>query len=357
MKRIVLLLVEVLLLAGLVFCAGAEQPEKYTDAASGLVYYTETDEDGNLYAVIDRNEVSGREILEIPETVDGIPVRKIGKSCIYLNYQIRKIVIPEGVTEIGESAFFRCNALEEVCLPSTLKKISAYAFTEIPAQHIDLPEGTEVPEYEPWHWRNAGRDESGTYEYGMLPDGTAAIIDFRNPENGEISFPAEIRGIPVTAICRTSFSGNDDLKKVTVPEGVRVLGKELFCMAKNLTEVNLPDSVEYIGERCFGSCEQLTQFRYPAGLREIGEDAFAFTPVRNAELPAGVRRIEEAAFYGSDIDHLVLPEGLEYIGPRAFEYHRLQFICIPASVREIGDEAFRPGGESTLRRFSLLPRM
>ena len=347
MKRIVLLLVEVLLLAGLVFCAGAEQPEKYTDAASGLVYYTETDEDGNLYAVIDRNEVSGREILEIPETVDGIPVRKIGEAAFGWQRGLQKVSIPEGVTEIGEQAFYQCYELTEVSLPSTLKKIGAGAFTEISAPHIDLPEGTEVPEYEPWFYAPGTWDDSESFEYGILPDGTAAIVNFMNPKNGEISFPAEIGDLPVTAIASPEV--NREVKKVTVPEGVRVLGRQLFSSAKNLTEVNLPDSVEYIGEGCFGYCDHLTQFRYPAGLREIGKGAFAFTPVMNAELPAGVRRIEERAFSCSKIDHLFLPEGLEYIGPEAFEFHRLQFICIPASVREIGDGAFYSGGESTLR--------
>ena len=57
---------------------------------------------------------------------------------------LKRIVIPEGVTEIGESAFSGCKALEEVVLPSTLRKIGCRAFSECQSlASIALPEGLE----------------------------------------------------------------------------------------------------------------------------------------------------------------------------------------------------------------------
>jgi len=46
----------------------------------------------------------------------------------YSGTLLQSIVIPEGVTKIGEGAFMNCRALTTVTLPSTLETMEAYAF-------------------------------------------------------------------------------------------------------------------------------------------------------------------------------------------------------------------------------------
>lgn len=348
MKRTGMILLVGFLLCALVFCAWAETPDVLTDKATGLLYRVEQDETNTSFAVLVGSATHTLDRLDIPETVEGIAVRKIGYHAFSSFSGLERVTFPEGVTEIGDGAFAYCRALKEISLPSTLKKMGAKAFAEIAAEGIDLPDGVQLPEYEPWFYPSSVRDASGQIDYSILPDGTAVITYYRLPANGEADIPAEIDGIPVSTIANGSIQ-KDNLKKITIADGIRVLMDSLFSFADNLTEVCLPDSVEYIGGSCFSNCKLLKNFKFPSGLKIIGDAAFSQTKLRNVELPDNLHRIENSAFSCSNIEWLHLPEKLEYIGADAFEFHQLHSLYIPASVTEIGDGAFHAGYESPLK--------
>ena len=60
------------------------------------------------------------------------------------NMSLRNIIIPEGVTEIGDRAFYNCMALETVKLPTTLKTIGKMAFMSCRIlRQVEIPEGVE----------------------------------------------------------------------------------------------------------------------------------------------------------------------------------------------------------------------
>lgn len=67
------------------------------------------------------------EILEIPQTLGGKPVREIG-SFVFANTSIRAVTIPDTVQKIGTSAFEGCEYLEEAYIGSNVKEIEGYAF-------------------------------------------------------------------------------------------------------------------------------------------------------------------------------------------------------------------------------------
>lgn len=60
------------------------------------------------------------------------------------NESITSVVIPEGVTDIGEIAFYGCINLREVSFPSTLKYIREEAFGESGINEVVLPAGLEL---------------------------------------------------------------------------------------------------------------------------------------------------------------------------------------------------------------------
>ncbi len=73
---------------------------------------------------------------------------KIEKLSFAHMYGLRtEVVIPEGVTEIGESAF-QCSHMPSICFPSTLKKIGKEAFYFSLNCKITFPDGLEVIEDE-----------------------------------------------------------------------------------------------------------------------------------------------------------------------------------------------------------------
>ena len=60
------------------------------------------------------------------------------------NHEIETIVIPEGVTDIGEVAFYGCTGLSRVRLPESLRIIREEAFGECGLESVVIPEGVET---------------------------------------------------------------------------------------------------------------------------------------------------------------------------------------------------------------------
>ena len=56
-----------------------------------------------------------------------------------------EMVVPEGITAIGEKAFWECEKLQSITLPQSLKEIGADAFGGIHAKAVfHCPEGSEA---------------------------------------------------------------------------------------------------------------------------------------------------------------------------------------------------------------------
>ena len=120
------------------------------------------------------------------------------KDKLYLNdILVENLIIPEGVTSIGESAFYYCQALENVTIPDSMISIGAYAFSECSSlKNITLP-------------------------YGMTQIGRWAFEKCASLES--VSIPAT-----VTHIDWYTFSGCTSLKSVTIPDPVVSIGEKAF---------------------------------------------------------------------------------------------------------------------------------
>ena len=59
----------------------------------------------------------------VPPTIDGMPVVKIGEKAFGENKMISKVVLPEGLTTLGDWVFFYCTNLVSISFPSTLEKV------------------------------------------------------------------------------------------------------------------------------------------------------------------------------------------------------------------------------------------
>lgn len=76
-------------------------------------------------------------------------------------------------------------------------------------------------------------------------DGNVVIYDYVGTET-EITVPASIEGMPVTALY--TESSNDKVTKVTLEEGILELGHAAFRDYSALKTVNLPASLDYMGQ-------------------------------------------------------------------------------------------------------------
>jgi len=131
---------------------------------------------------------------------------------------LEKVIIPEGVTTIGDGAFNSGDipmSYSEIKFPKTLKSIEGEAFSNNDSvTEISLPDGLE---------------SIGIYAFE------------KNTSLVKVSF-----GDGITELSEGVFSGDTILKNISLPYGLKSIGRFVFDMDKNIEELYIPETVENI---------------------------------------------------------------------------------------------------------------
>lgn len=201
--------------------------------------------------------------------------------------QIKKVVLPHGITHIGDRAFDECDKLTDITIPNTTKGIGKYAFTCCESlTHITIPDS-------------------------------------------------------VTKFGDYAFFKCERLTRATLPQNLTRIAPGTFYYCPKLKSLNIPTTVKEIGESAFDSCFQLTGVTLPQSLQKIEAFAFAWTGLKSVTIPSGVKTIGDSAFRCTYITSVKLPVNLKKIGVETFlSCPNLKSITIPASVTKIGWAAF-----------------
>lgn len=139
------------------------------------------------------------------------------------------------------------------------------------------------------------------------------------------------------------FCANDDSSIITIPEGVKTIGKEVFEDFYRLRSVEMPNSVTHIEDWAFYICKDLKNVKMSNNLISIGEGAFAeCVNLKDLIIPNSVKNIGEKAFAGCEsLKKISLPNSVEFIGNEAFEdCYALESVIIHDSVKKIGKGSF-----------------
>lgn len=297
--------------------------------------------------------------------------------------QITEIILPEGLTRIGNDAFRGLNKVQTVSIPDSVTEIGACAFIDSGLTNISLHEGLLV----------IGESAfQGTRLTSVdIPDSVATIGAWAFHQNSleSLYIPAG-----VTEIGRAAFSDNTKLQTITVdsenanfvadasgvlyskdmatlyqcpggfsgeyviPEGVTTLESCAFDGCAGLTKVTIPDSVMHMPwQSTFGGCVGLTELILPDGITRL-EYAFAFGDenLARVKLPEQLTTLGNVAFYGcTDLIRIVIPELVTEIGSGCFAESGLTSIVFCGNSPEINETAFEnvtatayyPGDDTT----------
>ncbi len=272
--------------------------------------------------------------VEIPAEINGLRVTELGDNFMVEKSSVEKVVLPTGLESIGERAFSGLTRLQEINLPESLTFVGIYAFKDVAAKGLQLPESARERSHPLWYVYGDMTDETGKWGYSLLADGTAVVHTF-TPDGNTMNIPAAVDGIPVTMIARVNYTRPDwekSITKLVLPEGLKFIEEYAMDYCEALSQVKFPSTLEGIGDGAFRACSKLTSLDFPEGLRYIGKTAFGY---------CGIKKF-------------ALPSGLETIGDEAFRQHSVSNIEIPAGVKSIGNAAFAPLDAKSLKSIVFL---
>ena len=158
-------------------------------------------------------------------------------------YDIKQIIIADGITTIGGGAFRVCSTLTSVNIPNSVTAIGEYAFASC-----------------------------------------SSLTSVTIPNS-------------VTTIREEAFAGCSALTSVTIPNSVTKIGWYTFSGCSALTSVTIPNSVTEIGGSAFENCSALTSVTLPNSVTTIAYHTFSeCTNLQKVNIGNSVKTIETSAF-------------------------------------------------------------
>ncbi len=232
------------------------------------------------------------------------------------------------VNAVGDHAFFHCREITAITLPDSVNSIGTNAFAVCRAlQSVNIPDGVT------------------RLSYGCLQVCTSLQA---------IDIPASVRSIDQGAFynCRglktvTFHEGLDSIgwmaffwcamERVTLPEGLRVIGYEAFDHNNNLRHVDLPSTLEVVWPNVFRECPLLDSVVFPDTMSKLGGGVVMDCPgLTYIHLPENLEELEAFLLYGTGIETFVVPPHVHTIQYQIFaECQHLHKVTLPASVTDL----------------------
>ncbi len=325
------------------------------------------------------------------------------KSPWYANKSsIKKVVVEQGITRIGDNAFFACSNVTDVSLPVGLLSIGESAFFNISATTFKIPYTVtsvedvainfdtlttiEIPPYLQNLGHNAIRSDnmvsytvSSNSNYFSAKDGVLydylgkTIVAYPNNKADDVFIMPE----EVTTIASSAFFECDNLTSIILSPNLKTIEDGGFRSCSNLSSISIPDNVENIGYGVFDGCNSLSsihigakvsflagstfqscnlssitvssnnQFYTVSGGKLYSKDMMTLVyypcnlPGKTYAVPYGVKYIGLDCFYSANnLKSISVSETVITIGVGAFQYSEIETIYIPKSVTAIGSSAF-----------------
>lgn len=277
--------------------------------------------------------------------------------------------VPEGVTQIGNEAFLG-SSLSAVNLPTTLRKLGKWCFTNASVEHVVIPEGVDTIPMGTFQYcerlKRIYIPSSVTYIFWMTSwcpllecievsadnqhycsiDGVLYDKEVKwlcqYPEgktNPVFQMPVTVEGIENAA-----FVNNKHIEQVIFSPTLWWIKERAFSQCDRLSTVDLPDRMVVIDDRAFEYCKALKQITMPFNLNDMGDGVFDESGLEkvywNVE-KFGINTSDVIPFRNAPIKEVVFGEGVVEIPYNIFWGAKgLTKLRIPRSVAFIQDNAF-----------------
>lgn len=278
----------------------------------------------------------------IPSKIDGYTVTGVENMD---TSHIKKIVMPDTVTYIGECAFGDYDdsvPLEEIVLSKNLKTIGPWAFSRcFELKSIDIPES--VTEIENgaftgcYSLKNFNVSQNTNFGDRVFGENFWSSMNALSDDYNAWLYDENASDFFVWNGCLFAYRGSS--KTPVIPSGVCGIGDKVFENS-DITGVTIPEGVRYINNGAFKNCTSLKNVKIPKSVQKIGEYAFyECSSLSSVTFSIGLKSIEDNAFgYCESLKKVVLPEGLEKLDGAFCGCYNLENITFPSSLSEIDSD-------------------
>ena len=261
--------------------------------------------------------------------VDGCLIRRSDNTLVL---GLASAVIPETVVSIGDYAFAYRKNLSEIAIPSSVTAIGSYAFAN--CENLKTIEVSQsVKSIQSCVFKNCVSLTKATWRTLVsVPDSV-----FEN-----CSALTDVKLSSVAKIGERAFSGCIGLKEIILPQSLTEIGEYAFNKTA-LASITLPQSIDKVGNGWFSGCKYLETVNFDGKIKEIGESAFSgCISLKNIEIPSSVVSIGNSAFYGcTSLKNIEIPSSVVSIGNAAFSgCSALSEVLFNEGLKAIGESAF-----------------
>ena len=307
-----------------------EEDMRRAELSSGQWKYTV---DSSLHATITAYTGNSSSV-SIPSYLGEYEVKSIGQGLFQDNTNLRSVIIPESVTEIGNLAFKNCVNLSSVTINATgLKDLSSY-FASSSCEYYSA-------------FYNTGTNTQGmTVTFGNGVTRIPSYLFATGKEKSDNIY-CHIKTLKmsgtITELGESAFKNCYDIKNVTWGTNLKKIGANCFENCEEIESVVIPASATQIGGCAFKNCVMLSSLTINAASLE---DASSYSVTSSCEnysvfYNAGTKTQGMTVTFGGGVTRI--PSYLFTTGKEKSDniYCHIRTLKISDTVTEIGQSAFK----------------
>ncbi|MBQ3489354.1 MAG: leucine-rich repeat domain-containing protein [Clostridia bacterium] len=224
---------------------------------------------------------------------------------------------------IGSYAFQGCKGLETVNLPQSIKTVGEYAFSSTGAYTNFMEKASKSENEADRYWISNGVLLAAYVAEGQtaihVPEGVKIISGAVFCGWDSAYIPDDLTGLSAAGVTKYNISYH--VKELYLPEGLEIIEDRAFYRLDSVKKVVLPSSLRVIGASAFGLCSSLSDISGGTGLEEVREAAFSYnTSLKQFKFSPNVKTIGASIFEGcTALKTVYFPENLETPGIMLFD--------------------------------------
>lgn len=322
------------------------QSDSEENEYNGFTYYTYFNEENNRTEAVITGYKGIDNDLVIPDLIDNAVVTAISMYAFSGHSDFASITIPSTIQSIGEGAFFECNGLKKVYVSSIedwCKIDFSYSDSDADADANPLSIGADL-------YVDNKLVTDVTIPDGVKSIGKYAFYGYSSLKS--ISFPSSIRSIGESAFF--DCPNLDEVYATNIEDWCKIkfedtfsnpinYGSKIYIDGELATDITIPKGITKICDYAFVNCDTITNVVIPNSVISIGDSAFnCCSNLKNISIPNSVVNIGKGAFSSCfNLEKVEIPDGIKIIKDYTFtSCEKLNTIIIPQSVKKIGYLAF-----------------